>query len=70
MIKGFRVAGTGDRGYINSSAEIDKIAPIIDYFNLMSYDFTAGETGPNGRKHQANLFDSDLSLPGYSVEQW
>ncbi|HBF8852450.1 TPA: peroxiredoxin [Clostridioides difficile] len=66
--KWLSVAGTGDRGYINSSAEIDKIAPIIDYFNLMSYDFTAGETGPNGRKHQANLFDSDLSLPGYSVD--
>lgn len=66
--KWLSVAGTGDMGYINSSAEIDKIAPIIDYFNLMSYDFTAGETGPNGRKHQANLFDSDLSLPGYSVD--
>lgn len=34
----------------------------------MSYDFTAGETGDNGRKHQANLYDSDLSLPGYSVD--
>ncbi|MCI6736839.1 MAG: peroxiredoxin [Intestinibacter sp.] len=62
------VAGTGDSGYINRSAEIDKIAPIIDYFNLMSYDFTAGETGNAGRKHHANLYESDLSLPGYSVD--
>ena len=65
--KWISVAGTGDTGYINRSAEIDKIAPIITYFNLMSYDFTAGETGDRGRKHQANLYDSDLSLPGYSV---
>ena len=35
----------------------------------MSYDFTAGETGENGRKHQANLYPSDLSLPGYSVDE-
>lgn len=66
--KWISVAGTGDTGYINRSAEIDKIAPIIDYFNLMSYDFTAGETGDRGRKHQANLYNSDLSLPGYNVD--
>ncbi|SCG97492.1 peroxiredoxin [Romboutsia sp. 1001713B170207_170306_H8] len=65
--KWLSVAGTGDTGYTNRSAEIDKIAPIITYFNLMSYDFTAGETGERGRRHQANLYDSDLSLPGYSV---
>jgi len=64
------VAATGDTGYINKSAEIEKIAPIIDYFNLMSYDFTAGETGERGKKHQANLYDSELSLPGYSVDRW
>ena len=34
----------------------------------MSYDFTAGETGENARKHQANLYPSDLSLPGYSID--
>ena len=62
------VAGTGDKAYINSSVQIDKIAPIIDYFNLMSYDFTAGETGSKGKKHHANLYDSSLSLPGYSVD--
>lgn len=66
--KWISVAGTGDTGYINRSAEIDKIAPIITYFNLMSYDFTAGETGDRGKKHQANLFDSNLSLSGYSVD--
>ncbi|WP_122639441.1 peroxiredoxin [Romboutsia sp. Marseille-P6047] len=65
--KWLSVAGTGDTGYTNRSAEIDKIAPIITYFNLMSYDFTAGETGERGRRHQANLYDSDLSLSGYSV---
>ena len=41
------VAGTGDSAYIRNSAEINKIAPLITYFNLMSYDFTAGETGEN-----------------------
>lgn len=66
--KWLSVAGTGDMAYINSSAEIDKIAPIIDYFNLMSYDFTAGETGAAGKRHHANLYESDLSLPGYSVD--
>ncbi|MEG1311718.1 MAG: glycoside hydrolase family 18 protein [Romboutsia sp.] len=62
------VAGTGETGYINKSIEVSEIAPIIDYFNLMSYDFTAGETGTNALKHQANLYDSDKSLPGYSVD--
>ena len=62
------VAGTGDSGYTTRSAEIDKIAPLITHFNLMSYDFTAGETGERGRRHQANLYDSNLSLPGYSVD--
>ncbi len=36
----------------------------------MSYDFTAGETGPNGERHQANLYNSSLALPGYSVDTW
>lgn len=62
------VAGTGDTAYINRSAEIANIAPLITHFNLMSYDFTAGETGERGQNHQANLFDSDLSLSGYSVD--
>lgn len=66
--KWLSVAGTGDSGYINRSAEIDKIAPLINYFNLMSYDFTAGETGENAKKHHANLYPSDLSLRGYSVD--
>ncbi|WP_199533970.1 peroxiredoxin [Romboutsia weinsteinii] len=66
--KWLSIAGTGDKAYLNTSADIANIAPIIDYFNLMSYDFTAGETGANGRKHQANLYPSSLSLPGYSVD--
>jgi alkyl hydroperoxide reductase subunit AhpC/GH18 family chitinase len=66
--KWLSVAGTGDTAYINRSAEIAKIAPLINYFNLMSYDFTAGETGPNARKHHANLYPSDLSIPGYSAD--
>ena len=64
------VAGTGDSTYINNSVEIDKIAPLITHFNLMSYDFTAGETGSSGQKHQANLYDSALSLPGYSTDRY
>ncbi len=66
--KWLSVAGTGSREYITKSAEINKIAPLIDYFNLMSYDFTAGETGQKGQKHQANLYESPLSIPGYSVD--
>lgn len=66
--KWISVAGTGDNAYINRSVEIDKIAPIINYFNLMSYDFTAGETGDMGRRHQSNLYNSDLALSGYSVD--
>ena len=66
--KWLSVAGTGERAYINRSVEIAKIAPLIDHFNLMSYDFTAGETGSNAQKHQANLYDSSLSIPGYSVD--
>lgn len=64
------VAGTGDSTYINNSVEIDKIAPLITHFNLMSYDFTAGETGSSGQKLQANLYDSALSLPGYSTDRY
>ncbi|CEJ73325.1 bifunctional protein: peroxiredoxin/chitinase [[Clostridium] sordellii] len=66
--KWLSVAGTGDKAYINQSVEIDNIAPLIDYFNLMSYDFTAGETGPNAKKHHSNLYDSNLSIPGYSAD--
>lgn len=65
--KWLTVAGSGDDFYINN-VEIDKIAPLIDYFNLMSYDLTAGETGENAAKHQANLFESPLGLPGKSVD--
>ena len=66
--KWLSVAGTGTKEYISKSAQIDKIAPIINYFNLMSYDFTAGESGINAKKHQSNLYESSLSLPGYSVD--
>ncbi|MGL5348384.1 MAG: peroxiredoxin [Peptostreptococcaceae bacterium] len=68
--KWLSVAAVGDKFSINRSFEIKKIAPLIDYFNLMSYDFTAGETGENGKKHQANLYESKLGLPGYSVDIW
>ena len=70
--KWLSVAGTGSQDYIRRSADIAAIAPIIDYFNIMAYDFTAGEpsTSRNARKHQANLFPSSLSLPGFSVDIW
>lgn len=55
------VAGTGEQSYINN-VEIANIAPIINYFNLMSYDFTAGETGATAGRHQSNLYTSPLSL--------
>lgn len=61
------VAGTGETSYINN-VEIANIAPIINYFNLMAYDFTAGETGAGAAKHQSNLYPSDLSLGNNSVD--
>lgn len=61
------VAGIADNSYVRT-VQIDQIAPLITHFNLMSYDFTAGETGPNGSRHQSNLFDSDLALNGISVD--
>lgn len=61
------VAGTGERSYINN-VEIDQIAPVINYFNLMAYDFTAGETGANAGKHQSNLYPSDMGLGNNSVD--
>ena len=65
--KWITIAGTGDPAYI-SDVEIPKIAPLINYFNLMSYDFNAGETGETAGRHQANLFPSDLSLGNTSVD--
>lgn len=61
------IAGTGEATYIRN-VEIANIAPIITHFNLMAYDFTAGETGANAAKHQSNLFPSDLALNGISVD--
>ncbi len=69
--KWLSVAGVGDKSSINRSFQLEKMAPLINYFNLMSYDFTAGETGENGKKHQANLYSSDLALgESYSVDNW
>ena len=61
------VAGTGEASYIRN-VEIANIAPIINYFNLMAYDFTAGETGATAGKHQANLYPSELGLGDNSVD--
>ncbi|CEH35170.1 peroxiredoxin [Romboutsia lituseburensis] len=68
--KWLSVASVGDNAILNRGIEVDKIAPLINYFNLMSYDFTAGETGEMGQRHQSNLYESSLSLPGYSVDKW
>ncbi len=68
--KWLSIAAVGDSASIKRSFEIDKIEPLIDYFNLMSYDFTAGESGERGKAHQANLFESELGLDGYSVDKW
>ncbi|PHV71578.1 chitinase [Sporanaerobium hydrogeniformans] len=61
------VAGTGYPSYIQN-VEIAKIAPIINYFNLMAYDFNAGETGPGAATHHSNLYPSSLSLSNVSVD--
>lgn len=61
------VAGIADNSYVKN-VQIEKIAPIINYFNLMSYDFTAGLALPEGAKHQANLYTSDLSIPNISTD--
>ncbi len=68
--KWLSIAAVGDQATLNRGFEIEKINPLIDYFNLMSYDFTAGETGERGKRHQANLYDSDLALDGYNVDKW
>ena len=61
------VAGIGDNSYIQN-VDIAAIASIIDYFNLMSYDFTAGATGPEGARHHSNLFNSDLAYNNISTD--
>lgn len=61
------IAGTGEASYINN-VEIANIAPIINYFNLMAYDFTAGETGSTAGRHQSNLYPSELGLGNNSVD--
>lgn len=61
------VAGTGEASYIRN-VEIANIAPIINYFNLMAYDFTAGETGATAGRHQSNLYVSELGLGDNSVD--
>lgn len=61
------VAGIADNNYVRN-VEISKIAEFIDYFNVMTYDFTAGNTGNEGDKHQANLYPSTKSLANVSVD--
>lgn len=61
------VAGIGDATYIKN-VDIAGIAPIINYFNLMSYDYTAGATGAAGAKHQSNLFPSDVAFNNISTD--
>lgn len=65
--KWITVAGTGDALYTRN-VEIAKIAPLINYFNLMAYDFNGGETGPTAARHQSNLYPSALSLGATSVD--
>lgn len=61
------VAGTGDASYIRN-VEIAEIGQIINYFNVMAYDFTAGVTGPQGAKHHSNLFPSNLAFNNISTD--
>ncbi len=61
------VAGIADRNYIRN-VEIAKIAPYINYFNVMTYDFTAGNIDESGNLHQANLYSSELSFSNISVD--
>lgn len=61
------VAGTGDASYIRN-VDIAGIAPIINYFNIMAYDFTAGVTGAQGARHHSNLFPSDLAFNNISAD--
>ncbi|MFI3208839.1 MAG: glycosyl hydrolase family 18 protein [Eubacteriales bacterium] len=61
------VAGIADNNYIRN-VEIRKIGSLINYFNVMTYDFTAGSTGVEGDRHQSNLYTSSLSLNNISVD--
>ena len=64
--KWISVAGTGESTYLRN-VEIAKISPIIDHFNLMAYDYTAGVSGTSGNRHQSNLYPSPLALNNMSV---
>lgn len=61
------VAGIGDATYIKN-VDIEAIGQIINYFNIMAYDFTAGATGSQGAKHQSNLYPSDLAFNNISAD--
>lgn len=63
------VAGSGDASYIRN-VDIAGIAQHINYFNLMAYDFTSGQTGVNAERHQSNLYPSPLSLGNTSVDTY
>lgn len=60
------VAGSGDASYIRN-VDIAGISNYIDYFNLMAYDFTSGQTGVTAERHQSNLYPSPLALNNTSV---
>lgn len=61
------VAGIADSSYVKN-VEIEAIGQYIDYFNVMTYDFTAGSIGDNGNKHQSNLYPSSMSLNNISAD--
>ncbi|OON96913.1 MAG: chitinase [Candidatus Epulonipiscioides saccharophilum] len=61
------VAGIAGDSYIKN-VEISKIAKFIDAFHVMTYDFTAGNSGDSAKKHQGNLYTSELSLSTISAD--
>jgi GH18 family chitinase len=56
------IAAGASYDYVNSWIEIGNVKNIVDYVNLMTYDFT------NGNTLNANTYNSSLATSGYSCD--
>ncbi|WP_238881653.1 glycosyl hydrolase family 18 protein [Clostridium sp. YIM B02551] len=56
------IAAGASYDYVNSWIEIGNVKNIVDYINLMTYDFT------NGNTLNSNTYNSSLATSGYSCE--
>ncbi|GFZ29516.1 hypothetical protein CSC2_00420 [Clostridium zeae] len=56
------IAGGASSDFVNTWTEMAKVKDIVDYINLMTYDFT------NGNTLNANTYNSSLATSGLSCE--